>query len=73
MQLAVLPAGHVAGVWDMKRWRYKLFSIAGKLISSARRQRLLVPESVPESHLYSTLIEGTTRLRNRWRNGHLAT
>ena len=45
MQLVVLPAGHAAGVWDMKRWRYRLFSIAGKLISSARQRRLLVPES----------------------------
>lgn len=71
MQLAVLPAGHAAGVWDMKRWRYRLFSIAGKLISSARRKRLLVPESAPESRLFTTLIEGSARLRNRWRNGHL--
>lgn len=36
MQMATLPAGPDAGVWDMKRWRYRLFSIAGKVISSAR-------------------------------------
>lgn len=72
MQLAVLPAGHAAGVWDMKRWRYRLFSIAGKLISSARQKRLLIPKAAPESQLFASLIEGTTRLRHRWRSGHLA-
>ena len=71
MQLAVLPASHVAGVWDLKRWRYRLFSIAGKLISSARQKRLLLPESAPESQLLTTLLEGAARLRNRWHNGHL--
>lgn len=72
MQLAILPSGHDAGTWDMKRWRYRLFSIAGKIISSARQKRLLIPESAPESPLFFTLIEGTAQLRERWRNGHLA-
>ena len=72
MQLAILPAGHDAGTWDMKRWRYRLFSIAGKIISSARKKRLLIPESAPESPLFFTLVEGIARLRERWRNGHLA-
>ena len=72
IQLAVLPSGHAAGVWDLKRWRYRLFSMAGKLTSSARQQRLLVPETAPESQLFASLIEGTTRLWHRWRNGHLA-
>lgn len=71
IQLAVLPAGHAAGVWDLKRWRYRLFSIAGKLISSARQKRLLIPESAPEAHLFTALINGTERLRQLWRNGHL--
>ncbi|GAA1495326.1 IS1380 family transposase [Paeniglutamicibacter kerguelensis] len=71
MQVAILPAGHAAGVWDLKRWRYRLFSIAGKLTSSARRRRLLVPEAAPEANLFTTLLEGNTRLRHRWRNGHL--
>lgn len=70
IQLAVLPAGHAAGVWDLKRWRYRLFSIAGKLISSARQKRLLIPESAPEAHLFTALINGTERLRQRWRNRH---
>lgn len=72
MPLAILPAGHDAGTWDMKRWRYRMFSIAGKIISSARQKRLLIPESAPESPLFFTLVEGTARLRERWRNGHLA-
>ncbi|MHA7242387.1 IS1380 family transposase [Paeniglutamicibacter antarcticus] len=72
LQLVILPTGHTAGVWDMKRWRYRLFSIAGKLISSARKRRLLIPASAPESHVFIALIEGTTLLRQRWRNGHLA-
>lgn len=36
MQLVALPAGHEAGIWDLKRWRYRLFSVAGKLVSSGR-------------------------------------
>lgn len=72
MQLLILPAGHAAGVWDMKRWRYRLFSIAGKIISRGRQKQLLIPESAPESQLFSTLLEGTARLRQRWRHGHLA-
>lgn len=72
MPLLILPAGHDAGVWDMKRWRYRLFSIAGKIISNGRQKRLLVPVSAPESQLFSTLIGGTNRLRQHWRHGHLA-
>ncbi|MBP2376074.1 IS1380 family transposase [Paeniglutamicibacter psychrophenolicus] len=72
MPLAILPAGHDAGSWDMKRWRYRLFSIAGKIISSARRKRLLIPQSAPESPLLIALLDGTARLRQRWRQGHLA-
>ncbi|MDO5745996.1 MAG: IS1380 family transposase [Micrococcaceae bacterium] len=73
VQLVVFPAGHVAGVWDMKRWRYRVFSIAGKLISSARQKRLLIPQSAPEASLFTELLEGTTRLRQRWRQGRHAT
>lgn len=71
MQLTLLPADHPAGVWDMKRWRYRLYSMAGKLISSGRRTNLLVPAAAPESQLFTTLLEATARLRQRWRNGHL--
>ncbi|MFI8414857.1 transposase, partial [Paeniglutamicibacter gangotriensis] len=72
MSLAALPAGHEAGTWDMKRWRFRLFSIAGKIVSSGRQKRLLIPEDAPESPLLVALQEGTARLRERWRQGHLA-
>lgn len=72
MQMAVLPTGHEAGVWDLKRWRYRLFSIAGKIISSARRKKLLIPRAAPESSLLFTLHDGFTRLHQHWRTGHLA-
>lgn len=72
MQLSILPVGHEAGVWDLKRWRYRLFSIAGKIVSTARRKRLLIPTAAPESELLFTLHEGFTQLRQHWRHGHLA-
>lgn len=72
MQMSILPVGHEAGVWDLKRWRYRLFSIAGKIVSSARRKRLLIPKAAPESSLLFTLHEGFTRLHQHWRHGHLA-
>lgn len=40
LQLTALPAGHEAGCWDMKRWRYRLFSMAGKIIHSGRQTKL---------------------------------
>ena len=72
MQMAILLATHAAGAWDLNRWRYRLFSIAGKLTSSARRKRLLIPDKAPESQLFTALIEGNEQLWHRWRNGHLA-
>ncbi|QXQ08758.1 IS1380 family transposase [Paeniglutamicibacter sp. Y32M11] len=71
MQITLLPAGHAAGVWDMKRWHYRLFSMAGKLISSARKRRLLIPKAAPESQLFTTLIEGSRQLQHRWQNVQL--
>ena len=71
MQLVLLPAEHVAGVWDVKRWRYRLFSMAGKLISSGRRTRLLIPAHAPESRLFSLVNQACNQLRHRWRQGHL--
>ncbi|WP_141358832.1 IS1380 family transposase, partial [Glutamicibacter nicotianae] len=49
LQLVVLPGGHEAGCWDVKRWRYRLFSMAGKIVSGGRQRRLLIPESAPEA------------------------
>lgn len=40
VQLAALPAGHDAGRWDLKRWHYRVWSLAGKLITSSRQARI---------------------------------
>ena len=72
LQLAVLPGGHAAGCWDMKRWRYRLFSMAGKLVSGGRQRRLLIPERAPEAQLLFQLHEGIGTLFQRWRHGLLA-
>lgn len=37
LQLAMIPNGHEARGWDVKRWPYRLLATAGKLITRARR------------------------------------
>ena len=73
LQLAVLPAEHAAGCWDLKRWRYRVWSLAGKLVTSSRQPRLLVNQDAPEAELVLLLQERISLLAGRWRNGHLAT
>ena len=63
IQLAALPDGHHAKAWDIKRWRYRLFATAGKIITRARRNQLLLPESAPEKDLLKLLLENTARLK----------
>ena len=72
LQLAVLPGGHEAGCWDVKRWRYRLFSMAGKIVASGRQRRLLFPCRAPEAGLFSLLHQGIGVLFRRWRHGGLA-
>jgi hypothetical protein len=71
LQLAALPTGHTARGWDMKRWRYRLFATAGKLITRARRTRLLIADKAPEAGTITTLLatidELKTSLRQRAR------
>jgi hypothetical protein len=62
IQLAALPDGHQAKAWDIKRWRYRLFTIAGKIITRARRNQLLLPETAPEKDPARLLLENTARL-----------
>lgn len=62
IQLAALPDGHHAKAWDIKRWRYRLFATAGKIITRARRNQLLLPESAPETDLLKLLLKNNTRL-----------
>lgn len=73
IQLSVLPAGHEAGCWDMKRWRYRLYSMAGKLVTGGRQTKLLIPSGAPESRLLLDLMERIRGLHQHWRHEHLAT
>jgi hypothetical protein len=63
LQLAALPDGHHAKGWDIKRWRYRLFATAGKIITRARRNQLLLPESAPEKDLLQILLRNTGRIK----------
>ena len=72
LPLAVLPAEHAAVSWDLKRWRYRVWSLAGKLVTGSRRPRILVNQDAPEAGLVLLLQERISRLAGRWRDGHLA-
>jgi hypothetical protein len=63
LQLTALPDGHHAKAWDIKRWRYRLFATAGKIITRARRTELLLPESAPEKDLLRLLLATTGRFK----------
>jgi len=67
LQLAALPTGHKARGWDMKRWRYRLFATAGKLITRARVKRLLLPDGAPETGTITTLLAAIAGLKNSLR------
>lgn len=73
LQLAALPGGHEASVWDLKRWRYRLFSMAGKIVTGGRQRRLLIPEKAPEAQLLCQLQESIGVSFQGWRHGPLAT
>jgi hypothetical protein len=66
LQLAALPNGHHAKAWDIKRWRYRLFATAGKIITRARRNHLLLPETAPELPLINTLLQASARIAARF-------
>ncbi|MDP9696801.1 UNVERIFIED_ORG: hypothetical protein J2X79_004384 [Arthrobacter globiformis] len=65
LQLTALPDCHQARVWDIKRWRYRLFATAGKIITRARCRQLLVPDVAPERALIARILEAVTELRHR--------
>ncbi len=73
LQLAALPGGHEAGCWDVKRWRYRLFFMAGKIVSGGRQRRLLIHESAQEVQLLFQLHQNIGLLFQLWRHGELAT
>lgn len=68
LQLAALPDGHHAKGWDIKRWRYRLFATAGKIITCARKTTLLIPAVTPESATITTLQATIKNLAARLRH-----
>lgn len=64
LQLTALPYGHPAKTWDIKRWRYRLFATAGKIITRARRRQLLLAETGPERALITSMLEAIKGLRH---------
>lgn len=62
LQLAALPHGHHGKGWDIKRFRYRLFATAGKIITRGRKRQLLLPQTAPEQQLISALITATARI-----------
>lgn len=73
LQLVLLPVGHEAVSWDVKRWRYRVWSMAGKLTKSGRQPRLLINQKAPECGLVLSLQEQITGLRQRWSGRPLRT
>lgn len=71
LQLVVLPADHAAGCWDLKRWRYRVWSLAGKLVTGSRQPRMLINQAAPEAGLVMLLHQQVNVLAGRWRDGHL--
>ncbi|MDQ0277364.1 hypothetical protein QO003_001667 [Arthrobacter silviterrae] len=67
LQLAALPTGHTAKRWDVKRWRYRLFATAGKLITCARKTWLLIPKHAPEAGTTTTILAAISELKQRRR------
>jgi len=65
MTLTTVPSGHKAASWDVKRWRYRVFATAGKIITRARRRILLLPETAPETPLITTITTQIADLKNR--------
>lgn len=64
MTLTALPTGHRATSWDIKRWRYRVFATAGKIITRARKKILLLPSAAPETSMITPIIERIGELTN---------
>ncbi len=47
IQLSILTSVHAAGIWDAKRWWYRVFSVAGKLVPGGRQTILRLPRTAP--------------------------
>lgn len=71
-QLSNLPSGHAAGVWGVKRWRYRLFSMGGKLVRGGQQTQLLLPAAAPEAELAMDLHRRVTRAHQHFRHDTIA-
>jgi hypothetical protein len=68
-----LHSGHAAGVRDAKRWRYRVFSMAGNMVVQVGQPtRLLLPRTAPEAELAMGLLDRTNRANQHFRHGNLA-
>lgn len=63
LQLEALPIGHTAKSRDVKRWRYRLFATASKLITRVRRTQLLIPEHAPEASTITTILAAISEFK----------
>ena len=63
MTLTALPTGHRATSWDIKRWRYRVFATAGKIITRARSKILLLPAAAAETPTIRAITERISELR----------
>lgn len=65
LQISTIPGNHRARYWDVKRFRYRLFAIAGKLTRHGRQSTLLLPETTPEKNLITIIMEAIKALAER--------
>lgn len=63
-RLTTLPSGHHGTSWDIKRWRYRIFTTAGKVITRARKRYLLLPERSPEIGTIMSILKNLTHPRD---------
>jgi len=68
----MFSVGHPAGCWVVKRWRYRLYSIARKLVRSGRQARLVISKHAPGAVLFTLIGEHCKKLQHRWRQEELA-
>ncbi|WP_026535773.1 IS1380 family transposase, partial [Arthrobacter sp. H14] len=63
LQISAIPTSHRARFWDVKRFRYRLFSTAGKITRHGRQTRILLPETAPEKDLIAAILAAIKDLR----------
>lgn len=71
LQLALLHQEHAAGCWYLKRWQYRVWPLAGKLVTDSRQPRMLSNQEASETKLVMLPHQLINMLAGRWRDGHL--